>query len=156
MLRKSLILLPFCTALVATGALAQDLTSVGVVRAATGFIRDSLPPGAIVIDSKKLGANSAVADLIAKEMGATRGLSSELVRCEPERPDRLRACTIQNSATLLMFSQPVIRDKSAEITVYWIFQVKPNQIAGRSFKLALGRDAGDKWKVERVLERGAS
>lgn len=153
---RTCLLITLATLLPATAAAPQASESESVVRAATQFVRDSLPKAPIVIDTELLRAQAALGQSLARQIGATLGSFSDTVKCSVAQVGQRQMCSIARNATLLAFSQPRIENGSAEVTIAWFWLEGPGPVAQRSMTLALSRRATGSWHVTRVLAIGMS
>jgi hypothetical protein len=141
------------------GAQRVESDDVGVIRATTEFYRDSLRKGRIVIDAdspnrRGPAVSAALVDQVVRTTRASRGHLSDVMEC---KGTGRRACVMRDeSAVVLTFSQPVVRDDTATVDVSSVYAPVPGRVEGTDEKVTLIKRANGQWQVERVVLRGTT
>jgi regulator of extracellular matrix RemA (YlzA/DUF370 family) len=144
----------------AAGAQRVESDDVGVIRVTTEFYRDSLRKGRIVIDAdspnrRGPAISTAVVDQVVQATRASKGRLNDLMDCT--KGTGRRACVMRDeSAVVLTFSQPVIRDDTATVSVSSVYSPVPGRVEGVEEELTLVKRANGQWRVERVVLRGVT
>ena len=155
---NSVVLLAVLVPIVA-GAQRVSSADVGVIRATTEFYRDSLRKGRIVIDADSRNRrgpaiSAALVDQVVQMTGASKGRLSDLMDCQGTGR---RACVMRDeSAVVLTFSQPVIRNNTATVSVTSVYSPVPGRMEDVEEELTLIRQSNGQWRVQTVVTRGMS
>jgi hypothetical protein len=114
--------------------------------------------GSVVFDTETLrgnAADAAIVDQMARQLGASRGRSRDLIKCRQEDASRRPVCTTENT-TIVAFGDPEIRSDSAVVVIVWWWDAIPGRFARASMRLQLVRNAHKEWVVTEVLGRSIS
>jgi hypothetical protein len=162
------ILIALIVAMLPDTSRAQQPDEVGIVRAATLFVRDSLGSRLslgrlpIVIDAEfrrnRPALNPVVADQLAAQLRKRRGRVKDMVHCAlPDTPGaRHEVCTMRGgNATIVALSQPTVRNGSAELDLTYIFLDDRGRVRGESLSMIMTRSGSGPWRVERADVTGA-
>jgi hypothetical protein len=133
----------------------QDTDKRKIVRATAAFIKDSLPPGGLLV-AADLITSQAVEEsaLLQTELVASRVSVNDAIRCSDTLGSR--QCTIHGGSVVLGIGEPRVSATTATIDVAWRYQSAPRTVSSRFLKLELQRSAAGEWTVRKVLARGMS
>jgi hypothetical protein len=150
------LLLLFAATLAPTTALVAQNEPMRVMRAALGFVHDSLPPGALAFNAAAPLILRATDAELARELGGPRMQARDFVQCNVVGTPQRRVCNTLPRTTLVTFDDALIRGDSATLNVSWRYQAAPGRVASRSLALQLVRTSSSVWRVTRVIGRGMS